>query len=95
MDEEIARRILDYLRKHPKAGDTLEGIAKWWMLRQRLTESLEVVDQALRRLKAQGLIFERRGADARAVYVARPPEGEVSSALDAPQRGAQRDDSRT
>ncbi len=27
--EEISKMILDYLRKNPDAGDTLEGISKW------------------------------------------------------------------
>jgi len=30
------QEILEYLRKHPEASDTLEGIAEWWLLNQRI-----------------------------------------------------------
>jgi hypothetical protein len=29
--EDITGMILDYLHKNPDAGDTLEGILRWWI----------------------------------------------------------------
>lgn len=43
--EKISRMILNYLQRNPDAGDTLEGIVKWWMGFERIESSIEdVVD---------------------------------------------------
>jgi Fe2+ or Zn2+ uptake regulation protein len=70
-DAEIARRISKYLREHPQAGDTLEGIVTWWLLQQRVTESTEAVLRVLKQLKAQGIVCERKSLGNRTLYVAR------------------------
>jgi uncharacterized protein YigA (DUF484 family) len=59
-EDEIAQDILNYLRSHPEASDTLEGITKWWLIRLRVSDTTEVVRRALERLRDQGLIRERR-----------------------------------
>ena len=68
--EEVAELILRYLNDCPDAGDTLEGIATWWILQQRLNESLHTVEAALQRLKSQGLVSDQRGPGGRVVYTA-------------------------
>ena len=30
-DSPLALQILDYLRRHPQAKDSVEGIARWWV----------------------------------------------------------------
>jgi len=55
-DEEVEQAVLDYLRSHPNAGDTLEGIAGWWIARQRVQIAVQVVARALTRLVQRGLI---------------------------------------
>ena len=75
-EDEIAQDILNYLRSHPLASDTLEGIAKWWLMRQRVSESTEVVQRVLERLRDQGLIRECRLAGGRTLYEAIGPEEE-------------------
>jgi hypothetical protein len=45
-EDETAQAILKYLKAQPQAGDTLEGIAKWWLVRQRASESTEVVRES-------------------------------------------------
>ena len=30
-DSQLALRILDYLRRHPQAKDSVEGIARFWV----------------------------------------------------------------
>jgi DNA-binding transcriptional regulator PaaX len=68
MKEQPDQRILDYLRQHPRAADSLEGIAGWWLLRQQVCEALSAVRQGLERLTAEGIVTERRGADGRVLY---------------------------
>jgi len=69
-DAEVTRRILGYLRKNRMAGDTVEGIAKWWMMRQRLTETTETIHRVLQRLNSAGLIHEHRTPNGEILYVA-------------------------
>lgn len=66
-----ARRILSYLHAHRHAGDTLEGITRWWMLRQRVRESSEITRRALERLIEEGEVVERRSRAGETLYVAR------------------------
>jgi hypothetical protein len=74
-NEEIAKAILEYLRDQPGSGDTVEGISKWWIMSQRIKESIEVVRVVLEELGRKGLIYERSTADGSIVYFARkPPE---------------------
>jgi|GEM_PF-4263764 len=55
----MARRILAYLRAHPHARDSLEGIAEWWLLEQKIRETTEDVSKALSELTSKGLIVEQ------------------------------------
>ena len=45
--------ILGYLKKNPGACDTLVGIARWWVLKQRIeamtTEVKGAIDELVRR----------------------------------------------
>lgn len=68
---EVARLILSYLETNSDAGDTLEGIIKWWVLSQQLNESMTVVQRALDELKDKGIIVERQGPDRRVIYFAK------------------------
>jgi len=47
---------MKYLAEHPKAMDTLEGIADWWVMRQQVRVDLDSLGRVLRLLTAQGLI---------------------------------------
>ena len=71
--EEIAGYISRYLQERTHAGDTLEGIAKWWVMSQQLDVSISTVQQALEQLEASGVVVENRGADGRTRYLARAP----------------------
>lgn len=65
----VAEQILRYLEANPKASDTLEGVAQWWLMRQRLTESIVLVQGALKILEDKGLIVERRNVDGGLLYM--------------------------
>jgi hypothetical protein len=69
--DEVAQLIYDYLQNNAEAGDTLEGIAEWWILGQRINESMVVVQKAIEKLKTAGVIIERRTANHPVIYVVR------------------------
>ncbi len=54
--EQVSKMILDYIRKYPDAGDTLEGIARWWLQTERIESSLDQVADALEDLMQKGVI---------------------------------------
>lgn len=69
--EEIARlaaEVVRYLRRHPGAADTVEGIAEWWVAKQRLEDTLERVQAAVERLVADGVLEPTGGAAGRPRY---------------------------
>ena len=45
--EELAEKIMNYLQKHPGAGDTLEGITRWWLDHERIELSTDNVIEAI------------------------------------------------
>ncbi len=49
----LERKLLRYLIDHPDARDTLEGIAKWWLLEQEIREEKARVQEALAELVAK------------------------------------------
>lgn len=72
-DDLICQLVLEYLREHPYAGDTLEGIREWWMFRQRLDDSVEAVERVLKQLNKTGAIYARQTASGRTLYFANHP----------------------
>lgn len=52
----IAQEISDYLAEHPKAADSLEGVASWWLARQRYESAEDVVQKALEHLVTKGVV---------------------------------------
>lgn len=56
-DSQLALQILDYLRRHPQAKDSVEGIARFWVS----ADPLEV-RRALDKLVDLKLVAKRRNA---------------------------------
>jgi len=48
--EEVGRSVVDYLGRHEEAMDSFEGIARFWIPRQRLHAELNVLEIALTEL---------------------------------------------
>lgn len=48
--------IVEYLRAHPSAADTVDGIVHWWLSRQRYETAKDVIWKALDDLVEQGVI---------------------------------------
>ena len=55
----LASEILSYLVENPDAGDTLEGIARFWTAKQRIDVMLGDFQEAIEDLVAEGLLIER------------------------------------
>ncbi len=53
---DVTSKILDYLRKNPDAGGTLEGIAKWWLEMERVNHGVEQVSKALDEMIREGKV---------------------------------------
>lgn len=68
----VALQILAYLRTHRDAQDTIEGIAEWWLLEQRIRHVINEVKKALTELVAQGMVLEHIGRDGRIHYRLNP-----------------------
>jgi len=64
----ISQEIKSYLMEHPNAVDSLEGITKWWLTRQRYEEAITKVKKSLDKLVADGDISKRFIADGKIVY---------------------------
>jgi hypothetical protein len=75
--DKIASEVLRYLEANPLAKDTREAIAKWWIARQRISESLRHVDAALSRLTSRGEVEETTLPDGTKVYGKARPKGSL------------------
>lgn len=66
--EELPTMILNYLQKNPDAGDTLEGITKWWIGLEKIDLTVEEVVNALGNLMKKGLVRIHRAKDGLTLY---------------------------
>lgn len=66
--ERLSAEILSYLESHRDAADTVEGIAHWWIKRQRLEDAMGRVQRALDRLVADARIEARPSPAGRILY---------------------------
>lgn len=63
-----------YVVAHPRAADTLTGVARWWLPGHLAPTVLHSeVDEALLRLADLGMIERRELPDGSVLYVARAP----------------------
>lgn len=77
------QQLSRYLRHHPKACDTAEGIARWWLSSARAPVPLALVEAALDHLLALDLVQARRAADGRVRYRRNPADTTLDARLDA------------
>ena len=57
---EIVCEILTYLKDHPEAQDTLDGVVQWWMLERKIIQQTALVKEALAELVKKGVVLERK-----------------------------------
>ena len=67
-ESQIEWRILEYLKAHPAAQDTVRGILDWWLLKQRIEESMAHVEAAVASLIAKGKLTAHTGPDGQVHY---------------------------
>ncbi len=65
----IAQEISDYLIGHANAADSLEGVVKWWLTRQRYEQAADKVQQALEYLVKEGVVKKAHTTRGRSVYL--------------------------
>ncbi len=68
----VARDILDYLRAKPQQKDTLKGLCEWWLMEERLDDTIDLVTEALGYLLSQKMLIEIRCGRINAVYQINP-----------------------
>jgi hypothetical protein len=57
-DVHLEEAILDYLREHPDAMETRDGIAQWWVMRRVVRAEVEAITRVLRALTDRGVLEE-------------------------------------
>ena len=55
----FAQEISRYIAKRPNAAETVEGVSKWWLARQRFEDSIEIVQLALDYLVDRDVLIKR------------------------------------
>ena len=58
LDKEVIKQVLGYFVRNPKTADTLEGIARWRLLEERVQKSLLQTEAAIDWLVGQGYLEE-------------------------------------
>ena len=66
--EQIANQIECYLKNHPNAADTIEGITKWWLPGQGIEASSLIVQQALNYLGLKSVVKCNANLNGNKVY---------------------------
>jgi hypothetical protein len=66
--EKISGIIINYLRRNPDAGDTLEGIVKWWLVFESIESSMDDVVDVLETLIRKKAISMYSIADGTTFY---------------------------
>ena len=57
-DAQLEEAIVAYLREHPDAMETREGIAEWWVMRRVVRAEVEAVTRVLGALTERGVLEE-------------------------------------
>lgn len=65
LDEAVVRQILGYFVRNRRMADTLEGIARWRLLQERVRLSMRQTEAALGWLVEEGFIEEAIPAGSR------------------------------
>jgi len=63
--QEIADGVLEYLRENPRAMDTIDSIADWWISRAQVRTDVTLLAGVLERLTQQGILEQVGDGDER------------------------------
>jgi hypothetical protein len=56
--EEVVKQVLRYFLRNPQSADSLEGVARWRLLEERVHHTLIETQRALEELVAEGYLQE-------------------------------------
>lgn len=77
-ERRVARLLLRYMQNHPEAKHTSEGIARWWVLEQKLEEEIGTVENVIANLIDNGIITKVALPEGNAFYkIESPGVGQV------------------
>lgn len=71
--ELVAAEIARYLVQQPLAADSAEGIRRWWLAPRIGERQPGLVQAALLRLEARGIVERRALSDGTVIWAAAPP----------------------
>jgi len=80
-EEKIALRILAYLKEHPHAKDTIEGISQWWLGSEADKHRLADLERALSSLISKKLIVSKHMKGSPRWYAVNPRKLEEISRI--------------
>jgi hypothetical protein len=69
-DREIEHSVMSYLGGNPHAADTLDGITRWWLPKQRYVTASARIEAVLQRLVCEGQLQLRYLPSGAAMYSA-------------------------
>ncbi|WP_157269835.1 hypothetical protein [Azohydromonas aeria] len=72
-----------YLREHPDACDTPDGIARWWIAAELPAAPVALVEQALDGMQACGAVESSQAADGRVRFRRAGAAAGIEARLDA------------
>lgn len=88
--EDIAKDVLDYFLRHPRAADDLEGVARWRLLSQAIHRGVEETGQALDWLVQQGYLDKVSHSGSGAIFHLRAGQRAEAEAFLARARGEEK-----
>jgi len=77
--QQIADKIECYLKDHPNAADTIEGITKWWLPEQGFEVSSLIVQQALNYLSSKSVVKCNANLSGNKVYSSNKTKAEYQA----------------
>jgi len=77
--QRIANEIENYLKDHPNAADTIEGITKWWLPGQGIEVSSLIVQQALNYLGSKSVVKTNANPCGNKVYSSNSAKAEYQA----------------
>jgi hypothetical protein len=67
-EQRLEYEILNYLIKQPAAKDTFQGIARWWVLKERIDYAIEKVGKVLNLLVSKRFLEIKHHQDGSKYY---------------------------
>lgn len=67
-EQHLEYAILNYLVDQPSAKDTLEGITEWWLLKEKISYTVDKINTSVNELVVKGYLVEKKYQNQSKVY---------------------------